>query len=165
MPTRRKKKLQNGQFSYVMWQMDMGEEHKRERERPGQKLGTKAQSSKQRAKKGPPKKKEKKGKKKRKKKCTYKVYICSLEKIVLVHNKRNALHSMVWLLIGCMEILFLILAATILFLASTKSISTSAQYVTLDNKVSICTSAQYVTLDNKIGSICTSAQYVTLDNK
>jgi hypothetical protein len=79
------------------------------------------------------------------------VYICSLEKIVLVHNKRNALHSMVWLLIGCMEILFLILAATILFLASTKSISTSAQYVTLDNKIGsiCCTSAQYVTLDNK----------------
>jgi len=71
------------------------EKNTRERERPGQKLGTKAQSSKQRAKKGPPKKKEKKGKKKRKKKCTYKVYICSLEKIVLVHNKRNALHSMV----------------------------------------------------------------------
>jgi hypothetical protein len=73
MPTRRKKKkLQNGQFSYVMWQMDMGEEHKRERE-TWSKTGHKSPKFKA---KGHPKKKKKKEKKEKKgKKKEKKVYI------------------------------------------------------------------------------------------
>ncbi len=86
MPTRRgKKKLQNGQFSYVMWQPDMGEEHKRE---TWSKLGTKNPKVQS---KGPPQKK-KKGKK-RKKSVHTKTY--ALWKNCVSTCKRQVLHSVV----------------------------------------------------------------------
>ncbi len=103
----KKKKLQNGQFSYVMWQLDMGEEHKSEtwsklgtknpkvqskgpkkghpkkkkmeKKEPGQNWAQKTPKFKAKGQKRATPKKKKKGKKK-KKKCTYKD-ICSLEKL------------------------------------------------------------------------------------